>query len=207
MPRMQHTMVVDIVQYQLDASIHLADAVFSGTEKIDRAMLDVTHQAVDGQLKFARAVADMRDPGKMADLQVAIAARPEKAMLCQQQIMAAMVEMQAEFGRSIRNYMDRMSATAASEADEASRQPAAGGTQAKAQAQDLMSHPLSGMISVWEQAFREATRLANQNMMVARSNVENAAHAAGEAMARSMEAGGVNGHAQGTQRARAGRRR
>ncbi len=207
MPRMQHTMVVDIVQYQLDASIHLADAVFSGTEKIDRAMLDVTHQAVDGQLKFARAVADMRDPGKMADLQVAIAARPEKAMLCQQQIMAAMVEMQAEFGRSIRNYMDRMSATAASEADDASRQPAAGGTQAKAQAQDLMSHPLSGMISVWEQAFREATRLANQNMMVARSNVENAAHAAGEAMARSMEAGGVNGHAHGTQRARAGRRR
>ncbi len=207
MPRMQHTMVVDIVQYQLDASIHLADAVFSGTEKIDRAMLDVTHQAVDGQLKFARAVADMRDPGKMADLQVAIAARPEKAMLCQQQIMAAMVEMQAEFGRSIRNYMDRMSATAASEADEASRQSAGGGAQAQAQAQDLMSHPLSGMISVWEQAFREATRLANQNMMVARSNVENAAHAAGEAMARSMEAGGVNGHAHGTQKARAGRRR
>ncbi|MCM0043600.1 MAG: phasin family protein, partial [Burkholderiaceae bacterium] len=207
MPRMQHTMVVDIVQYQLDASIHLADAVFSGTEKIDRAMLDVTHQAVDGQLKFARAVADMRDPGKMADLRVAIAARPEKAMLCQQQIMAAMVEMQAEFGRSIRNYMDRMSATAASEADDASRQPAAGGAQAQAQAQvqaqNLMSHPLSGMISVWEQAFREATRLANQNMMVARSNVENAAHAAGEAMARSMEAGGVNGHAHGTQKARA----
>ncbi len=196
MRRSQHNPMVDIVQYQLDASIHLADAVFSGTEKIDRAMLDVTHQAVDGQLKFVRAVADMRDPGKMADLQVAIAARPEKAMHCQQQIMAALVEMQAEFGKSIRNYMERMSVTSASQA-EAAAQPL---NAAAAQAQEAMPNPFTGMMSVWEQAFREATRLANQNMMVARSNVESAAHAAGEAMARSMEAGAgaVNGHAHGT---------
>ncbi len=195
MRRSQHNPMVDIVQYQLDASIHLADAVFSSTEKIDRAMLDVTHQAVDGQLKFARAVADMRDPGKMADLQVAIAARPEKAMHCQQQIMAALVEMQAEFGKSIRNYMEQMSKTTASQAEEATQPQEAGA----ARMQDAMANPFTGMISVWEQAFREATRLANQNMMVARSNVESAAHAAGEAVARSMEAGsaGANGHAHG----------
>lgn len=200
MRRSQHNPMVDIVQYQLDASIHLADAVFSGTEKIDRAVLDVTHQAVDGQLKFARAVADMRDPGKMVDLQVSIAARPEKAMHCQQQIMAALVEMQAEFGKSIRNYMERMSNATASQSEEAAhqmtRQMNTGSAQ---QAQDAMPNPFTGMISVWEQAFREATRLANQNMMVARSNVENAAHAAGEAMARSMEAGTgeANGQAHG----------
>ena len=71
----QHNPVVDMVQYQLDASIQLADAVFSGTEKIDRAVLDVTHQAVDSQLKLVRAMANMRDPARMADLQSAIAHR------------------------------------------------------------------------------------------------------------------------------------
>lgn len=58
----QHNPVVDMVQYQLDASIQLADVVFSGTEKIDRAVLDVTHQAVDSQLKLVRAMTNMRDP-------------------------------------------------------------------------------------------------------------------------------------------------
>lgn len=205
MRRSQHNPMVDMVQYQLDASIHLADAVFSSTEKIDRAMLDVTHQAVDRQLKFARAVADMRDPGKMADLQVAIAARPEKAIHCQQQIMAALVEMQAEFGKSIRNYMEQMSTNTFRQAEETAQPLEAG----SARMQDATANPFTGMISVWEQAFREATRLANQNMMAARTNVESAAHAAGEAVARSMEAGtaAANGHAQGGHKGRTARRK
>ncbi len=189
----QHHPMVDMMQYQLEASIHLADAVFSGTEKIDRAMLDVTHQAVDGQLKLARAVADMRDPSKLADLQVAIAGRPEKAMHCQQQIMAALVEIQAEFGRSMRDYMDRLSRNAAEQAGEAGEQLSAG----TAVPPDAMLNPFTGMMSVWEQAFREASRMASQNMMVARSGVESAANAAREAVTRSMEAAAPapNGHA------------
>ena len=194
MRRTQHNPMVDIVQYQLDTSIHLADAVFSGTEKIDRAMLDVTHHAVEGQLKFARAITDMRDPDKLAELQVAIAARPEKAMHCQQQIMAAMVEIQAEFSKSIRSYIERMGTAAASQTEEAAQQVNAGTTQT----QTAMTHPFTSMLSVWEQAFREATRLASQNVAAARSNVENAAHVAGEALARTMEAGtgGANGQGQ-----------
>lgn len=200
----QHNPVVDMVQYQLDVSIHLADAVFSTTEKIDRAMLDVTHQAVDGQLKFARAVADMRDPAKLTDLQVSIAARPEKAMHCQQQIMAALVEMQAEFGKSVRIYMERLGQNAAEQAGEAGEQvtntlnEAAGSNSA---------NPFSGMLSVWEQAFREASRMASQNMMVARSSVENAANAARDAMSRSMEEGSasVNGHAHASGKGRGAR--
>lgn len=191
----QHNPMVDMMQYQLDASIHLADAMFSGTEKIDRAVLDVTHQAVHGQLKLVRAVADMRDPSKLAELQVAIAGRPEKAMHCQQQIMAALVEMQAEFGRSVRNYLDRLSQTAVEQAGEASEQLSAG-----AQGQsDPMLNPFTGMISVWEQALREASQLANQNMLMARSGVESATSAAREAVNRTMESGGtaVNGHGHG----------
>ncbi len=205
MRRSQHNPVVDIMRYQLDASIHLADAVFSSTEKIDRAMLDVTHQAVDGQLKLARAVADMRDPEKLADLQVAIAARPERTMHCQQQIMAALVEMQAEFGRSIRSYMEHMSEATVSQGDEAPQQA----RQSVRGNEGMVANPFAGMLSVWEQAFREASRLAGENMMVARSSFENATHTAREAMSRTMEGSGhsSNGHAHTHHKTRGGRRK
>lgn len=191
----QHNPVADLMRFQLDASIELADAVFNGTEKIDRAMLDVTHHAVDGQLKLARAVADMRDPDKLADLQVSIAGRPERTMRCQQEIMAALVEMQAEFGKSIRHYMEQMSQTAAEQADEATERLSTGTQEAATSA----ANPFTGMLSVWEQAFREASRLANQNMLVARNSMESATLAAREAVSRSMEAGtaAANGHAHG----------
>ena len=179
----QHNPVVDMVQYQLDASIQLADVVFSGTEKIDRAVLDVTHQAVDSQLKLVRAIANMRDPSRMADLQQAIAHRPEKAMHCQQQIMSALVEMQAEFGRSVRDYMDRVGHTAADQVESAQHQAAAGLSQPS----EAMVNPFAGMMGVWEQAFREVSRFATQNMTVARSNVETAANFARDAVSRTVE--------------------
>ena len=179
----QHNPVVDMVQYQLDASIQLADVVFSGTEKIDRAVLDVTHQAVDSQLKLVRAIANMRDPSRMADLQQAIAHRPEKAMHCQQQIMSALVEMQAEFGRSVRDYMDRVSHTAADQVESAQHQAAAGLSQPS----EAMVNPFAGMMGVWEQAFREVSRFATQNMTVARSNVETAANFARDAVSRTVQ--------------------
>jgi len=179
----QHNPVVDMVQYQLDASIQLADVVFSGTEKIDRAVLDVTHQAVDSQLKLVRAIANMRDPSKMADLQQAIAHRPEKAMHCHQQIVAALVEMQTEFGRSVREYIDRVSHTAAEQVESAQHQATSGLRQSG----DAMANPFTGMMGVWEQAFREASRFATQNMTVARNNVESAANYARDAVSRTAE--------------------
>lgn len=179
----QHNPVVDMVQYQLDASIQMADVVFSGTEKIDRAVLDVTHQAVDSQLRLVRAMTNMRDPSRMADLQSAIAHRPEKAMHCQQQIMSALVEMQTEFGRSVREYIDRVSHSAAEQVESAQHQATAGLSQPG----ETMANPFTGMMGVWEQAFREASRFATQNMTVARSNVETAANFARDAVSRTVE--------------------
>jgi hypothetical protein len=43
------------------------------------------------------------------------------------------------------------------------------------------------MMSVWEQAFREASRFATQNMTAARSNVETAANFARDAASRTAE--------------------
>lgn len=179
----QHNPVVDMVQYQLDASIQLADVVFSGTEKIDRAVLDVTHQAVESQLKLVRAMTNMRDPSRMADLQQAIAHRPEKAMHCQQQIMSALVEMQTEFGRSVREYIDRVSHTAAEQVEAAQHQASA----AVGQSGESIGNPFAGMMGVWEQAFREVSRFATQNMTAARTNVETAANFARDTVSRTGE--------------------
>ncbi len=190
----QHNPMVDLVHYQLEASMHLAEAVFSGTEKIDRAMLDVTHQAVDGQLKLARAATDMRDPARMAELQLSLASRPEKAMHCQQQIMSALVEIQAEFGRSIRDYLERFGQSSAQQAMEASKQ---GETMAAAGFGSLKGAPLNpftGMLSVWEEAFREAGKLASQNMMAASSSLESVTAAAREMTSRGAEMPVPNGH-------------
>ena len=192
----QHNPMVDLVHYQLEASMHLAEAVFSGTEKIDRAMLDVTHQAVDGQLKLARAVTDMRDPARMEALQVSLASRPEKAMHCQQQIMSALVEIQAEFGRSIRNYLERFGQNAVQQAGEAMQQGESAAGIAPFSHAPL--NPFTGMLSLWEEAFREAGKLASQNMMAASSSLESATAAAREMTSRSAEMPGPNGHQRQT---------
>jgi ElaB/YqjD/DUF883 family membrane-anchored ribosome-binding protein len=179
----QHNPVVDMVQYQLDASIQLADVVFSGTEKIDRAVLDVTHQAVDSQLKLVRAMTSMRDPSRMADLQSAISQRPEKAMHCQQQIMSALVEMQTEFSRSLREYIDRVSHAAAEQVESAQHQATSG----QSQTGETMANPFTGMMGLWEQAFREVSQFATQNMTAARSNLETAASRARDAVSQTVE--------------------
>ncbi len=174
----QHNPMVDMVQCQLEASMQLADAVFSGTEKIDRAVLDVTHQAVDGQLKFAKAIADIRDPSKMTELQSTMAHRPEKAMRSQQQIMAAFAEMQAEIGKSIQNYMEHVNQLAMARSAQAGQQTNSGIETAD----NAMFNPVISMLSVWEKAFKEVTSMANRNMMAARSSIESATTAASEAV-------------------------
>ncbi len=185
----QHHPMVDIVQYQLEASIQLANAVFTGTERIDRAMLGVTHEAVDRQLKFARAAADIRDPSKVADLQVAMSGRQEKTIHCQQEIMAALVDIQAEFGRSMRDCMEKCSqltsARLTDTADEARNAVPEGAS----------ANPFLGMISMWEQAFQQASQLASENMLAASSSAENAVNLARDAVNAASEAASGNGHA------------
>ena len=51
----QQNPLVNIVQNQLDASMRLADAVFLGKGKIDRVILDATHQAVENNLQMAKS--------------------------------------------------------------------------------------------------------------------------------------------------------
>lgn len=103
----QQNPLVNMVQHQLDASMRLADAVFLGKGKIDRVILDATHQAVENNLQMARALTEVQDPSQFKDLQTKLAFHPEKNMHYQQEILSAVADIQAELGKSVQNYMER----------------------------------------------------------------------------------------------------
>jgi hypothetical protein len=103
----QQNPLVNIIQHQLDASMRLADAVFLGKGKIDRVILDATHQAVENNLQMARALTEVQDPSQFKDLQTKLAFHPEKNMHYQQEILSAVAEIQAEMVKSVQNSMER----------------------------------------------------------------------------------------------------
>ncbi|MDB5764447.1 MAG: phasin family protein [Herminiimonas sp.] len=175
--------IVDMYQTQLEASRRVADVMFSGTEKIDRMIIDATHHAFTEQLKFAQALAATRDPRGLASLQSSFLSRPENAMSYQTEIFQVLTQMQSEIGKSIQQYVGQISSkTVANTA----RPLEATAERAK----EAAFNPMTGMFSVWESAFKEVAALANKNMVAARSSFENAANAAATAAANS--AAGAN---------------
>jgi hypothetical protein len=168
--------IVDMYQNHLQASRQFADAIFSGTEKIDHVVLDATHRAFTEQLQFAQALASARDSRELANLPSGLLPRPESAANYQREILQVFAEIQSEIGKSIQQYVEQLSNSAAS----AARTTAESGQQRSATA----FNPVTGMFSVWESAFKEVAALANKNMVAARSTFENAArNAAGTANA------------------------
>lgn len=167
--------IVDLYQTQLEASRRFADVVFSGTEKIDHVVIEATHRAFTEQLNFAQAVASARDPKGVASLQSTFfSRRPESAVNYQKEIMRIFAEIQNEIGRSMQEYAEKFRTNVATNATAPLK-------VAQEQANDTVFNPMTGMFSVWEQAFKEVASLANRNMAVARSNYENAANVASTA--------------------------
>jgi len=161
--------IINMYQNQLEASRQLADAIFSGTEKIDRVVIDATHRAFTEQLQYAQALAGSRDQLSLTNLP-SLLPKPETAVNYQKEILQVFTEMQSDIGRSIQQYVEQMSSTAAA--------GAARGTETAQRSADGALNPMSGMMSVWESAFKEVTALANRNMQAARSSFENATGAA-----------------------------
>src|SRR5256885_1747749 len=98
--------IVDMYQTQLEASRQFGDALFSGTEKIDRVIIEATHRAFTEQLKFAQALAATRDPSGMANLQSSF--RPDNAVNYQKEILRIFAEMQNNIGRSVQEYVQQL---------------------------------------------------------------------------------------------------
>jgi hypothetical protein len=160
-------------QSQLDASRRCAEVVFSGTERMERVVLDTMRRALNHQLNFMQSMAPGGDPNNAATmLQSSLMSQaPMDMMNSQREFMAIFAEMQNAIGKSMRDamqdYMSRASAPA----------PGAAATlQDNAQRQaDTPFNPVTGIFSVWESAFREAAALARKSVATARSAIEEAA--------------------------------
>lgn len=167
----QHNRLLDLATYQLDASMGLANTIFSGIEKIDHAVLDVAHHMLDAQLKLTRLATDIRDQSRIRELQESIICRPDKTIQCNQQIMSAVIEIQAELGRSIRQYLERISQLSRDQLQQFAHQAE---IQAHETPADQLSavNPIVGMLSVWRDAFQEAGHVADANLTHAGSALE-----------------------------------
>lgn len=167
--------LVNMYQSQLETSRRLADALFSGTQKIDHIVIGATHRAFTEQLNLVEAMAAARDPRTAgATLQSNfLSGGPNEAMNYQREIIKVFTEMQNEIGRSLHDYMEQLGGQSAS-----GTAKAAG--MAREQVSSPAFNPVTSMFSVWESAFKEVAALARKNMTTAQS-------AARDTMERSMQ--------------------
>lgn len=180
----QQNPLVNIVQHQLDASMRLADAVFLGKGKIDRVILDATHQAVENNLQMARALTEVQDPSQFKDLQTKLAFHPEKNMHYQQEILSAVAEIQAEIGKSVQNYMERFGQNAAAKLSDGAQTYA---NKESSHQENNFFNPVTSMFSVWERAFRDVTSLTNKNLATANKAAENGAYTAANSLSETAD--------------------
>lgn len=175
---MQNTLnpVVNMYRTQLEASRRFADAIFAGTEKIDRVFIGATHRIFNEQLDFAQAMTSAKDPRSVAStLQSGLMTRPDDSVNYQKEIMRIFAEMQSEIGRSLQDCLEQLGTQAASTASTPIR-------NTQEQANDMMFNPVTSMFSVWESAFKEVAALAKKNMTAARSVADEAASRAAQSV-------------------------
>jgi ElaB/YqjD/DUF883 family membrane-anchored ribosome-binding protein len=176
---MQNTLspMVNMYRTQLEASRRFADAIFAGTEKIDRVFIGATHRIFNEQLDLVQAMASMRDPRSAAStLQSGLMARaPDDSVNYQKEIMRIFAEMQSEIGRSLQDCLEQLGTQAAGTASAPIR-------TTQQQAGDAMFNPVTSMFSVWESAFKEVAALAKKNMTAARTSMDETANRAAQSM-------------------------
>lgn len=167
--------LMNMYHTQLEASRRFADVIFSGTEKMDRAMIGATHRVFNEQIKLAEAISTVRDPRNIGSaLQSGLLSRnPDEAVNYQQEIMRIYAEMQNDIGKSMQEYIRQLGANASVGTMQSAE-------SVKGRTTEDMFSPVSSMFSVWESAFKEVAALAKKNMTTARSAVE-------EATGRAME--------------------
>jgi hypothetical protein len=168
--------LVTMCQAQLEASKRCADAVLSGSERMNWIVIESLRRIVTSQLKFTQAMTDVRDPQKIVSaLQSGfLAGSQNDAINDQKEIMKIFAEMQNEIGQSLQDYIEQISTHAAAPAPAVPRQQAA----------SAAFNPMTNIFSVWESAVREAVTLAGKNMATAQSTLE-------ETAKKTMEAAGT----------------
>ncbi|TFW08501.1 hypothetical protein E4K72_07735 [Oxalobacteraceae bacterium OM1] len=152
-----------LVQAQLEVSRRCADAVFSGTEKLDRMMIEAAQRAISNQLRLAKSLAANGNPGQA--MSEPLGPSPAELSNYQTQFVQVLVEMQNDIGRSWQDYLQQLGAPVRDAA------PADPGPTTDGHS---VPDPVTGMFSLWQSAFQEAASLAQRNMDGARAAMESA---------------------------------
>lgn len=150
--------LVTMYQAQLEVSRQFADALFSGTEKIDRVVIGATRRAFDDQINLAEAMSTVRDPRSAGTTIQSnlLSHNPDYAVNYQKEIMRIVAEMQNEIGKSLQAYVELLRTNASGTAKSTET--------AQTQAKDALFNPMTSMFSVWESAFKDVAALAKNNM-------------------------------------------
>jgi len=160
-----------IYQAQLEASRQFADAIFSGTAKIDNVLLEASHRACIEQLRFAQSLVAVRDTQGASNAQAKyLTQRQERAMDCQRELIRVFTEVQSDLGKATRNFMQQLGSGAIPDFSAA--------LEPKRELEPAAYNPLTGMFTAWQSVFREATSVANRNIEAARTTLEDVANTA-----------------------------
>jgi phasin family protein len=164
--------IADMYQTQLEASRRFADVVFSGVEKIDHVMIDATHRMFTEQINFVQAMASVRDPRGIANLQSTyFSHRPENALAYQKELVKVFAEMQSEIGNSMQDCMEQFRGNVVSGKNDMKG-------AASAQSTDTVFNPMTGMFAAWQSAMKDAVSMADRNIDAIRTRYESGVNTA-----------------------------
>jgi phasin family protein len=140
---------LDTYQQQIDASRHIAEAVFDGTDRMEHLMLDATRKAFDERMKFYQALAAARDPQGVAALQSAFFSHtPEQMLKVQQEVMKIVTESQDQINKTMQHYKLGFNGQSAETSMPSNSENAQTSTNA-----------LTSLFHMWDKAFKDTVAL------------------------------------------------
>jgi phasin family protein len=153
------TSMMQSYQHQIDASRHIAEAVFDGTDRIEHLMIESAKKAFDEQMKFYQALAAARDPQGLAALQSAFFSHtPEQMSKVQQELVKIVADAQHQIASTMEQYKAGLNGNMQSSMGDAMSAFSQSSNDAPA------TNALTSVYSMWDKAFKESFAMANRTM-------------------------------------------
>jgi Phasin protein len=146
--------ILESYQQQMDASRHIAEVVFDGTDRMEHLVLDAARKAFEDRMKFYQSLSTVRDPQGVAALQAEYFSHtPEHLFRVQQEWMHIVTESQEKISKTLQHYKAGLNGDGASRPMTVDSDSASDTTSA-----------LTSMFSMWDKAFKDTVAIATNGM-------------------------------------------
>jgi hypothetical protein len=169
---------LEAYQEQIDASRHLADTVFNGTDRLEHLAIETARNAFDAQMRFYQALMAAQDQKSMTALQTAfISQAPEHMIKVQQELIKIVSDAQQQITGTMQRYRSTLGSTAPLSIPmmPTDHSGATNGVPASA--------ALTSVYTLWEKAFKETLATANRTMATALGTAQSPLNTNGDASA------------------------